>query len=245
MRLRALVLAVVLLGLLTSTAWADNGHKGGVKHRDLAQPIQATDEAVFLTLSSGRAAPRQLDPTVTAIPPGGTSQAALVCANAPDAWARPLAGSRWISVQADCEWFLAPAGTYQYSIGFQVPANTSGLRLSGSVLADDSVTVQLNGQTLFTGGGFKERSSFSSDGSTALSAGPNTLTFAVNNLYGPTGLDFVVHVYSGSTAAFSSEDEVRNHGQCVSAVAHDRDDELWRNHGQAVSQAAQSECSDD
>jgi hypothetical protein len=71
----------------------------------------------------------------------------------------------------------------------------------GQVLADDSVTIQLNGTTIFTGGGFTSPSTFSSTDSSLFQGGANSLTFIVNNVTGPTGLDFVAHVQAANRSA--------------------------------------------
>jgi len=236
MKLRALLLAALLLGLLTSTVWADDGHGVGRGHKQQEREAAAVYN---LRLASGLAAPGQPDPNVTVVPPGGGSQAAVVCTNRPDAWAGRLWGSNWISSQADCTASFASSADYQYGTSFALPASAGPARISGWVLADDSVTVQLNGHTIFAGGGFREPASFASDDSTLFNTGVNTLTFTVHNLVGPTGLDFVANVRAGFAATATGE-RAWNHGQCVSEVAHDQ--EPGHGHGQTVSQAARFAC---
>jgi hypothetical protein len=153
--------------------------------------------AFNLFLASGQADAGQIDPNVTVIPPGGSSQAAIVCANIPGAWASPLAHSNWISLQADCTTSLANAANYQYSTTFTLPAHHPGVSIAGNVLADDSVTIQLNGNTIFTGGGFTSPTPFSSNNPAFFTTGTNTLTFTVYNVTGPSGLDFAARVHAG------------------------------------------------
>lgn len=220
MKLRALIVFVLLIGLLPSVASADGSR--GLKF------------GTSINLASGVAVVGAADPNVTVIPPGGRSQAALLCSDIPGAWAAALPDTNWISIQADCSAGLA-AGDYQYSASFSLSSNAGPLRLRGSVTADDSVTVQLNGHTIFSGGGFTAASSFSSDDASLFNTGTNTLTFVVNNGDGPTGLDFVVNVSAGETVGAE-----KNHGQCVSAVAHQT--ARGRGHGKAVSEAARFAC---
>ena len=184
-RLRSRFLAILLLGVLSSPAWAEDGRD----HQDGRRHTGAT------TLASGRAADGQADPRVSVTPSGGSSQAAVVCATDNPAWASPLAGSKWISLQADCTAALANATNYGYSTSFRLPANHSDARIAGEVLADDSVTIQLNGNTIFTGGGFTTASTFSSSNASFFVTGVNTLTFTVNNVTNASGLDYVARIH--------------------------------------------------
>ncbi len=224
-KLKVLVMvSVLLLGLLPSMVSADEGHG-----RDWGSDEISSQSS----LASGVSA-------VTVIPPGGSSQGAVGCSNLASGWAAALAGSNWISTQADCAAGLA-VGDYQYSTSFNLSSNAAPLSISGSIMADDSVIVQLNGHTVFSGGTWTATSSFSSDDASLFNAGTNTLTFLVHNVGGPTGLDFVINVSSGAGPSAAQGDE-ENHGQCVSSVAHNTP--RGRGHGRAVSQAARVTCRD-
>jgi hypothetical protein len=209
-RLRSIVLAILVLGLLTTPAWADGGHGRGNGQRWSYQSFNQTFDAgpgnapwwagnrpravMSIFLASGRAAGGQPDPRVTVTPPGGSAQSAIVCSNLVPGWAGPLEGSNWDSLQADCTTGLAGGANFQYSTTFRLPANRRGVAIAGNVLADDSVVIQLNGNTIFSGGGFGSASAFSSNNAAYFTTGTNTLTFTVYNVTGPSGLDFVAHV---------------------------------------------------
>jgi hypothetical protein len=180
-RLRSLFLAILLLAALTSPAWAENDHG-------------ARADASALRLASGRVPGGQADPRVTVTPAGGSSQSAIVCATNDPAWASPLPGSGWISLQADCGTSLADSTNYVYSTTFTLPRNHSAARIDGQVLADDSVTIQLNGTTIFTGGNLAGATPFSSADASLFTTGVNTLTFTVFNVTGASGLDYVARV---------------------------------------------------
>jgi hypothetical protein len=147
---------------------------------------------VSATLASGAT-------VVSASGPGITgTQAAVVCATRPDAWAAPIAGSSWLGTRSDC---LAgvPAGDYTYTTTFTLPSNLSGLRdlrLDGSLLVDDTVTVRLNGHTVATGSGlgWTQAHAFSTAERSWFVPGVNSLTFVVSNGAGASGLDFSVRV---------------------------------------------------
>jgi len=211
-RLRSFFLAILLMSVLTSPAWADGGHGNGKGNGDSsffqnfhpgrgngrwkARNFRGPVFSIFL--ASGRATGGQLDPGVTVIPSGGSSQQATVCANLTPGWANPLAGSNWDSLQADCTTSLAGNVNDQYSTTFNLPANHPGVSISGNVLADDSVTIQLNGNTIFSsGGGYGTPTAFSSNNAGFFITGQNTLTFTVNNVTGPSGLDYVARVQAG------------------------------------------------
>ncbi len=230
MRLRALLLAALLLGALAPTAWAEQGHG---RQGDSRHVARAADASFSVRLVS--------DANVAVIPPGGSSQAAVVCASVPAEWARPVTGSRWISTQADCTASFPANADYQYSTSFTLPADVSPVVISGWLLSDDGVTVKLNGNTLFSNGSFRQAQWFAVSNPGGLQAGTNTLTFTVHNVVGPTGLDFRIDVRAGSGAT-ALPGEATNHGQCVSGYAHERDDEQGNGHGQMVSTAARFYC---
>jgi hypothetical protein len=201
-RLQSLVLALLLLGVLTSPAWADDDHRGPGNGNGLALGrIFHRGETIALTLASGRAPEGQADPNATATPDGGSSQSAVVCSNVPPEWSSPIRASHWISLQADCTTDPGDSTNFTYSTTFNMPPNHSAARIEGRVLADDSVTIQLNGTTIFAGGGATSPSTFSSNDSSLFNAGTNTLTFIVNNVGGPSGLDFVTRVETTNRSA--------------------------------------------
>ncbi len=228
----AVLLFALLLAIVPSVALADPGNGNGRwSHED------ADGSSVSIDLASGLAALGQVDPNVTVLPAGGTSQSAVVCSARPGSWAAPLQDTNWISTLADCNASLS-AIDYTYTITFNLASNSGPLRLDGSVLADDSVIVRLNGHDLFNGGGFAQSSSFSTADSTWFVTGTNSLTFVVHNVTGPSGLDFRASVRGGT--AVVDDDGGNNHGQCVSAVAHETP--RGRGHGKAVSEAARVSC---
>jgi hypothetical protein len=162
---------------------------------------------------------------------------AVTCTNRPSAWPAPLDGSQWISTNADCTTGVA-SGTFTYTVSFSLPSGATNLALSGSLLADDSVSVSLNGNGLSLSGpnGFGSVSTFSTT-SGFQTGTTNTLTFTVNNAGGPSGLDFTASVTgSGLGQGQGTAEGAGGHGQCVSAVAHEH--ERGRGHGEAVSNAA-------
>jgi hypothetical protein len=207
-RLQPLFFALLLLGALTSPAWADNDNRGS-DHDLRFGRVDVNHDAVALTLASGRTVAGQADSALAVTPDGGTNQAAVTCSNIPSEWAGALARSHWVSLQADCTTALADSTNYTYTTSFTLPPNHVAARVDGQVMADDSVTIQLNGTTIFTGGGFTSPSSFSSNDSSLFLAGTNTLTFIVNNVSDASGLDYVARV-----------EAVRH----FPIFAHDRDD---------------------
>jgi hypothetical protein len=196
-RLRSLFFAVLLLGALTSPAWADNGDRG-LDHRGSDHGFRF-DRIIHgnvdvLTFASGRAAGGRADSKIAVSPAGGTSQSVITCSNIPTQWDDPLAHSNWVSLQADCTTALADSTNYVYSTTFNLPPNHAAARIDGQVMADDSVTIQLNGTTIFSGGGFGSPTAFSSNDASLFLAGTNTLTFTVFNVTGASGLDYVARV---------------------------------------------------
>lgn len=224
---RALLLSVLTLALLAPPVGAER-ERGPGREPD-AQGERGDRDAVIVTLASGQAEPGAGDPRVTVSGPGiGDSQAAVVCVSRPAAWAEPLAGSAWVSVAADC---AGPAGEYRYTIAFFLPEGLEDPDLTGWVLADDVVRIELNGQVVFTDGGFTTPAAFAAADDSWFAAGVNTLTFVVTNAGGPTGLDFVATVTAGA-----ERERKESHGACVSAVA--RGTPPGPGHGAAVRAAA-------
>ena len=215
---RALVGALVLGALASPTALAHDG------------------DDVQINLASGATA-------VTASGAGiDGSRAATVCTTKPITWAQPLAGSQWIGSVADCT--AQPVGEQRYSVTFALRADLSGLehlRLTGAVLSDDSVTVQLNGSTIFGGGGWEGADAFGMTDRALFRAGDNTLTFILNNSGGAGGIDFVAAVRAGE----HDHDDDGDHAAAVSDMAKCKNGGWeglgYRNQGQCVSAAVRHE----
>jgi len=189
-----------------------------------------------LTLASGSAAVTVSGSGISDTP------GATTCTATPGGWAAPVGGSQWISSHADCAVGVDTAD-FTYTTAFTLPGDLSGqgVSLSGSVLADDGVTVWLNGvnaHQLFAGGGAGAVGTFSTGDATLFRGGQNTLQFVVHNSGGgASGLDFVVTVTAPGAAPAPGAAR-GTHGACVSAVAHQHTP--GERHGAAVSQAAHS-----
>jgi hypothetical protein len=234
---RSVVVAVFLLGLLAPAAVADEAHgRGRGRGNQDGQAGFSSANASSIDLASGRAGGGPADPNVVVTLPGANSaSAAVVCSSQPSSWSAALGGTAWISPVATCQNDQS-TGQYRYDITFGLPSGTTNDRLTGSLLSDDSVSVQLNGHgvTLSSNGGASTPTTFDLSDQSAFQSGTNTLSFFVTNAAGPTGLDFRAHVAT-SGANPGSEDE-DNHGQCVSEAAHDS--APGPGHGKAVSEAA-------
>lgn len=200
MKLKSVVLAILLMATLVSPAWADDG-----QGQDNGHGRNVFNARFNRRLVSGNAAAGQADPNVSVVPPGGSSQSAVVCSNITPPWAGALGGSNWVSLQADCTTSLADGKNFPYSTTFSVPS-TNGVSISGNVMADDSVTIQLNGNTIFVGGGFTAPTAFSSNNAAFFVAGTNTLTFIVYNVTGPSGLDYVARVHGSRPGSAQNRD---------------------------------------
>jgi|GEM_PF-5327260 len=207
MRLKSVFLAIVLMGLLTSPAfaagrWGHGNWYGPIAmHRGNSTVWQRL--GLDILLASGVTTPGQADPRDTVTPPGGATQAAVACSNRPSNWAGPITHSNWVSLQADCTTNLSGGTNYTYSTTFNLPAVRPGVGIVGRVLADDSVTIQLNGHTIMAAGGnLGAASTFYSTDPTVFTAGTNTLTFTVYNVTGPSGLDYVAGIRTGGGPLF-------------------------------------------
>ena len=177
------------------------------------------------------------------------SRAAVACTTRPSTWAAPVATSRWVGSMADCG--SLPAGDFTYSTTFALPADLSplrDLRLNGMVAADDTVTVQLNGHTVFSGGFWTTATEFATTERSWFTPGTNTLAFVVRNNGAASGIDFGAALSATTTMPIlqliddddddDDHDQQANHGACVSLVAHG--DDHGQNHGALVSAAAKS-----
>jgi len=124
--------------------------------------------------------------TLTSVPSGASStvqigtsgtQSGWTSSSAPSAWITPVGGSGNV-----------PTGVYTYQTTFDLTGfNPTTMVISGQVMADDQVTIQVNSAATvsstanyYTGVTFKLNTGFID--------GVNTLTFYVNNTGGPTGL---------------------------------------------------------
>lgn len=233
---RALLTAGLVFAVLVPTTWADSGHG----HEGNRQ-----QDGFALRLESGLASAGGADPNVQVSGPGITgTRGATVCSNRPGVWVTPLAGTKWVGVTADCT-TPVQAGDYQYSVTFTLPALDSlhDLSLWGKIAADDSVTMWLNGTSVFTLSDFSVLRDFGTSDRSLFRAGANTLQFTVHNTADASGLDFVVNVTAnGGTAQGAQvgddEDDEGIHGRCVSDAAHAA--APGRGHGEAVREAAHS-----
>jgi hypothetical protein len=243
MLMRSLVAAGLLLAMSASGVAAEPGKGQGNGNGHGKQQAASSSSSVSSQFVSGSAADGTTDPNVVVLRPGATgTTAAVVCSNEPDAWAKALKNSDWISLTADCTTALE-AGNFRYDTTFNVPSGTTGLSLSGSAMSDDNlVSVMLNGHalTLSGAGGFSSPGTFSTSDQTFFVAGTNTLSITVNNASGATGLDFQARLRSDNESDADNGNgggNARdNHGACVAAVAHSTPP--GPGHGEAVSEAA-------
>jgi hypothetical protein len=219
MVLRAIALCGLLLGLVAPAAMADED-----QHHGDGQDQQAAATAGSFQFASGASG-------VTVTPPGGSAIQAVTCTILSGGWPAAISGSQWISPNADCSQAVA-TGAFTYTVTFTLPSGATNLGLTGSVLADDSVSITLNGTgvPISGAGGFAAASTFSTTSGFAPGA-TNTLTFSVNNATGASGLDFIAMLTGTGVGQANG-----NHGQCVSNVAHET--EHGHGHGEAVHQAA-------
>jgi len=155
--------------------------------------------------SSGLAADGSTDAHYTLISsadPSYPGPAALVVNSnswpLPSPWLADGPNSKWIGPRADAG-NSNSAGNYTYRTTFDLTGmDPTTANLTGSVAADDSVTVKLNGAVVASAGGFSSFTYFSI--TAGFVAGVNTLDFVVNNggtSASPTGL----RVEIGGTAA--------------------------------------------
>ena len=222
--------AVLLAALLVPTAWAH--HRDGHGH--------GPDDDVSIRRASGSS-------VVTVTGPGiSGSTEAVPCTTVPASWASPIGDTKWVSSVANCT--DVPVGDFTYSTTFSLGSDLSALtnlRLDGQVLVDDTVTVQLNGHTVFAGGNASSATAFATTERSWFGPGTNTLAFIVHNSGGASALDFVATVTAdGADSDDGADDDGDhtgrgdNHGACVSAAAHSAP--RGPGHGAAVRAAAHS-----
>jgi hypothetical protein len=127
-------------------------------------------------------------------------------------WCGTLTGARWDSLNRGADDSSDPPPAYYlYDATFSI-CQTAGVTLSGSMLADDSAGVFLNG-TLLTSmpdpvtsnaGNFNTPTPFSA--STGFAVGTNTLAFIVHDTMAPyTGLDYIATVSSPTCETVSCQ----------------------------------------
>ena len=231
-RLRAAIVGGALLAALVPVAVPSAA----------AEPLAVSSEQVLATVASNGA--------VTVMWPGSTvAQSAFVCLTRPSGWANALPPSSWIGPVAECNSNL-PVGAFTYTTTFSLPSDVSAhhdLRLSGSILVDDTATLYLNGHQFATAAGTGGASSFATTERSWFLGGVNTLIIAVNNQVGPTGLDYYATVTARVESAPVPPDrhdhpDGRGHNadkdECKDGGWHDLG---YRNQGQCVSDAARGE----
>jgi hypothetical protein len=193
--MRCVAAVGLLLALLGPTAFADDDH-GNHNHN------QGSTANSFASGST----------SIAVTPPGGSVQTALTCTNIPSAWAAPLGGSHWISTNSDCTMGVA-GGNFTYTLSFTLPSGATNLDLKATVMADDSVSVALNGNGIGSGTTNATTSAAFETTSGFVTGGTNNLTFTVNNASGPSGLDFTATLTGSGTCS-----QGHQHGQ--SSVCH-------------------------
>jgi len=132
--------------------------------------------------------------------------AALLVTSFPVGWGTAQGGTSWIAPLADqsngARTTFCCVGSTTYTTTFTLPSGFLSPILSLSVMADDNLTVLLNGHTEFTGSALYASPTVIPNITTFgdFLTGTNTLVFTVGNIGGPTGLDVLA---SGSFAAAS------------------------------------------
>jgi hypothetical protein len=131
-------------------------------------------------------------PTSTPVVPGSGSAPAYLTTNFGGGWVADNAASSWISPAANAN---QDFGNYFYT--YQTTFSLAGLdpstaQLSGTLAADDDVTVYLNGQKVLNSfGTWTSFASFSINQDFV--AGTNVLDFVIDNDgSGPSGLDVAI-----------------------------------------------------
>ena len=123
--------------------------------------------------------------TITSSPLGVV--APVVGTNLPPTYVGNTTTSQWISPAANVNGTSEPAGLYTYTTTFSLAGLVaSTAQITAAVASDDAVTVFLNGINEGTFIGFGSFQTFSL--TSGFNTGQNTLTFQVNNSFGPTAL---------------------------------------------------------
>lgn len=130
------------------------------------------------------------DSKVSVTGPGLPSgQMAKTCAPPSGAWLTSASEAQWISVDPACAGTRA-AGEYVYSTTFELPEIFSDVLLTLESIADDDLTVLVNGTEISSHSGITETAYAEASDQALFKAGTNTMTFKVKNLAGATGLWF-------------------------------------------------------
>src|SRR5262245_4197254 len=116
MFVRGFVVAGLLLAMSAAVVSAEpvdsQGNRHGHGHAN--QQASTSGATASSRLASGLGADGSNDPNILVTRPGaGSPTAAVVCSSKPDAWAKPLNDSDWISTGADCM-STRDAGQYRY-----------------------------------------------------------------------------------------------------------------------------------
>ena len=175
---------------------------------DVVQSFEgATAGTQSITLASGDGTVGSADPNVTVEDScAGTTTQSTIVAPYPGAWAEPITGTQWDSVNSGYD-----GCNETFTTTFTLPADAVDPSITVTDLADNSADVSVNGNQPFIAGNVPgvcedQFSGAPTSGSTTtgLVAGLNTLTFNVDNCYpaageSPTGIDFSATVtYSTS-----------------------------------------------
>src|SRR5690242_19246709 len=115
MKLTSLFFAIILVGVLTSPAWAADW-PGGAAWNAPGFWSNGHGHGANLRLASGAAPAGQADPR-TAVT--SSNQSAVACSKIPSGWAHPIRHSKWVSLQSDCTVSLN-AGDYTYNTTFNL-----------------------------------------------------------------------------------------------------------------------------
>jgi hypothetical protein len=141
-----------------------------------ASPAAATTNTMALVSGSG---PPGLPDPLTKVSTGGGQLSAWTTTSQPPyaGLNLPPAGARWISHGSGAASTTVPK-TYTYTRDFTLPACIDKASVKGVAIADDTVTVTLNGGAALASGTLNTPTAFSSSG---LQPGLNTLTFVVTD----------------------------------------------------------------
>jgi hypothetical protein len=160
-----------------------------------------------IMLVSGDGTVGSLDPNVTVEDScAGTTTRATIVAPDPGAWADPISGTQWDSVNSG---YVGCNETFTTT--FTLPAGAVDPEITVTDMADNSANVSVNGDQPFITGNVSGQcetdytgSPMSGSTTNGLVTGTNTLTFDVDNCYpadgeSPTGIDFSANVTYSTT----------------------------------------------
>jgi hypothetical protein len=200
--------------------------------------VASAAQVQTITVQSGPGAPGTPDPNVQASADGTTWNQAFTVASNPRYSTIP--GTSWDSIAANG---IEGAGNFYYQAQINLPDNAANPTLSGEYYSDNQGAVSVNGTQVAENnpcGGVGEGEDYGFQGapttafSSPLTAGENTLSFAVNNcLPSATGVDFT------ATASFTLYPTTT--GQCKKGgwkALTDRFGTSFKNQGDCVSYVA-------